>query len=56
VPTLNERPDDIPLLANHFITEITESNGKPPMTFEEGTETTPTKAMDRQYQSTTQCS
>ncbi len=36
VPTLNERPDDIPLLANHFITEITESNGKPPMTFEEG--------------------
>lgn len=33
VPTLNERPEDIPLLANHFITEICESNGKPLMTF-----------------------
>jgi len=33
VPTLNERPDDIPLLANHFIADICEGNGKPPMTF-----------------------
>lgn len=33
VPTLNERPDDIPLLANHFIADICESNGKPLMTF-----------------------
>jgi two-component system, NtrC family, nitrogen regulation response regulator NtrX len=33
VPTLNERPEDIPLLANHFITEICESNGKPLLTF-----------------------
>lgn len=35
VPTLNERMEDIPLLANHFITEICEANGKPLMTFEE---------------------
>lgn len=35
VPTLNERPDDIPLLAKHFITEICETNGKPMMTFED---------------------
>lgn len=35
VPALNERPDDIPLLANHFIYEICESNGKPLMTFTE---------------------
>ncbi|HLN52137.1 MAG TPA: sigma-54 dependent transcriptional regulator [Lentimicrobium sp.] len=33
VPTLNERPDDIPLLAQHFIAEICETNGKPLMTF-----------------------
>ncbi len=33
VPTLNERPDDIPLLADHFIAEICENNGKPLMTF-----------------------
>lgn len=36
VPTLNERPDDIPLLAKHFITEICESNGRPVMQFDEG--------------------
>lgn len=35
VPTLNERPDDIPLLARHFITEICETNGKPMMAFED---------------------
>lgn len=33
VPTLNERPEDIPLLAGHFIAEICENNGKPLMTF-----------------------
>ncbi len=33
VPTLNERPDDIPLLAKHFIAEICQANGKPVMTF-----------------------
>ncbi|MGE5383654.1 MAG: sigma-54-dependent transcriptional regulator [Omnitrophica WOR_2 bacterium] len=33
VPTLNERPDDIPLLANHFIADICQNNGKPLMTF-----------------------
>ena len=33
VPTLNERSDDIPLLANHFINEICEGNGKPQMVF-----------------------
>lgn len=36
VPTLNERPDDIPLLAKHFITEICESNGRQVMQFDEG--------------------
>ena len=35
VPTLNERHDDIPLLAKHFITEICEANGKPTMTFDD---------------------
>jgi len=35
VPTLNERSEDIPLLVNHFITEICEANGKPKMRFEE---------------------
>jgi len=35
VPTLNEREEDIPLLANHFITEICETSGKPMMSFEE---------------------
>ena len=35
VPSLNERKDDIPLLANHFIAEICENSGKPTMLFEE---------------------
>ncbi len=35
VPALNERADDIPLLANYFINEICEGNGKPAMTFTE---------------------
>lgn len=35
VPSLNERKDDIPLLANHFIAEICENSGKPLMTFDE---------------------
>ncbi len=33
VPTLNERSEDIPLLAKHFITDICESQGKPLITF-----------------------
>lgn len=33
VPTLNEREEDIPLLANFFINDICESQGKPTMTF-----------------------
>jgi len=33
VPSLNERRDDIPILANHFIKEISENEGKPLMTF-----------------------
>ena len=33
VPSLNERKDDIPLLASHFISEICEHQGKPLMTF-----------------------
>ena len=35
VPTLNEREEDIPLLANYFIRDICESQGKPAMTFSE---------------------
>ncbi|WP_367328495.1 sigma-54-dependent transcriptional regulator [Lentimicrobium sp.] len=35
VPTLNERAEDIPLLANHFINDVCESQGKPRMTFTE---------------------
>jgi len=35
VPSLNERQEDIPLLANYFINDICESSGKPMMTFEE---------------------
>jgi DNA-binding NtrC family response regulator len=31
VPPLHERKEDIPLLANHFIKDICESQGKPPM-------------------------
>jgi len=33
VPTLNERADDIPLLANHFMEIIAESQGKPAANF-----------------------
>jgi DNA-binding NtrC family response regulator len=33
VPTLNERAEDIPLLANHFINDICESQGKSLLTF-----------------------
>ena len=33
VPTLNERAEDIPLLANHFINDICENQGKPLLTF-----------------------
>ena len=32
VPSLNERPDDIPLLAEHFIREICEDYAMPPKT------------------------
>lgn len=46
VPTLNERPEDIPLLANHFITDICESNGKPQMTF---TDDALTKLQQKQW-------
>jgi two-component system, NtrC family, nitrogen regulation response regulator NtrX len=35
VPTLNEREDDIPLIANHFLTEICQSMAKPLMHFDE---------------------
>jgi two-component system, NtrC family, nitrogen regulation response regulator NtrX len=35
VPSLNERPDDIPLLATYFMEDICENNGKPLITFEE---------------------
>ena len=35
VPTLNEREEDIPLLANYFIKDICETQGKPAMTFSE---------------------
>jgi two-component system, NtrC family, nitrogen regulation response regulator NtrX len=35
VPTLNERIEDIPLLTNHFIKEICESQGKPIITVTE---------------------
>ncbi|MBL7905377.1 MAG: sigma-54-dependent Fis family transcriptional regulator [Bacteroidales bacterium] len=33
VPSLNERRDDIPLLANHFISQICENSGKPVLQF-----------------------
>jgi DNA-binding NtrC family response regulator len=33
VPTLNERLEDIPLLAEYFITQVCEEQGKPPMSF-----------------------
>ena len=35
VPTLNERTEDIPLLATYFMEDICEGNGKPVITFEE---------------------
>ncbi len=36
VPTLNERKEDIPLIANHFLQQICESMAKPQMNFDEG--------------------
>lgn len=33
VPSLNERIDDIPLLAEHFVNDICQSHGQPVMTF-----------------------
>jgi DNA-binding NtrC family response regulator len=35
VPPLSERKEDIPLLANHFIAEVCEEQGKPLMSFTE---------------------
>jgi DNA-binding NtrC family response regulator len=35
VPTLQERADDIPLIANHFLDDICDSEGKPRMQFTE---------------------
>lgn len=35
VPPLNEREDDIPLLANHFLNQILSEQGKPHMQFSE---------------------
>lgn len=35
VPTLNEREEDIPLIANHFLQEICQSMAKPLMQFDE---------------------
>lgn len=35
VPTLADRIDDIPLLANYFMEQICQNNGKPLMTFDE---------------------
>jgi two-component system, NtrC family, nitrogen regulation response regulator NtrX len=35
VPTLNEREDDIPVIANHFLAEICQSMAKPLMKFDE---------------------
>lgn len=34
VPSLNERKEDIPLLANHFINDFCQQQGKAPKTFE----------------------
>lgn len=33
VPSLNERPTDIPLLADHFLTEVCQTQGRPAMSF-----------------------
>jgi len=35
VPSLNEREDDIPLLAHYFVEQICENNGRPPIQFTE---------------------
>jgi two-component system, NtrC family, nitrogen regulation response regulator NtrX len=35
VPTLNEREDDIPVIANHFLAEICQNMAKPLMQFDE---------------------
>jgi DNA-binding NtrC family response regulator len=35
VPSLNDRREDIPLLAKHFIADICETNGQPLMVFDE---------------------
>ena len=35
MPSLNERIDDIPLLANHFINDICSNQGKPALPFTE---------------------
>ena len=35
VPSLNEREEDIPLLANYFVEQICENNGRPPIHFTE---------------------
>jgi len=36
VPTLNEREDDIPLLANHFLEQVLSEQGMPPKVFSDG--------------------
>jgi two-component system, NtrC family, nitrogen regulation response regulator NtrX len=33
VPSLNERPTDIPLLADHFLTDVCQTQGRPAMSF-----------------------
>ncbi len=33
VPSLNERTDDIPMLAHYFVEQICENNGRPPIQF-----------------------
>ena len=33
VPSLNQREDDIPMLTNHFVEQICEDNGRPPIHF-----------------------
>ena len=33
VPSLNDREDDIPLLANYFVEQICQNNGRPPIQF-----------------------
>ena len=36
VPALRDRKDDIPILANYFMEEISQANGKLPLSFDEG--------------------